>query len=1465
MTSDSSGDELNQSDLSLLRHYEAFEREVAIQQQLGGNLQSQQPGRIHFIRDPVDVRTSAVLGVQERVFRLRPRQEGQFIPRQNLRHVVEHGLREAMRDLINAEDIQDRDRIFVQIQSNRLNHATVGYNLLADEWREGSPRTQQLLTSLAAKLNSNEDFRNDTFNLSFVHVRGGPRGSGRRGYMPKHISIKRLREFKRCVIRIPQDDSGLCAPRALVTAKGLLDAGRNVNLRAKWIRNDRNGTRRDKAALELLHEANLQAGHFELKDIEQFSKTPMLQGFLIVVIDAERSYAPYTFGQGTQHLALLYDSGHYDVVTSLPALFASDFFCFHCFRPYNLQGHHLCPVNKGNFCNSCRQANCQEHALAYQNKTTPKVLCHDCNRYFYGPQCLLNHKTMAFSNRVTTRQRKSVCESCRRCKECNVFCRSHQQVKHHKCGWMFCRNCKFMVNVEVHQCYIQPIKDPLTDLALEHDEELLDLETIAEETEATNSEKQPTLPPMLVFFDIECMQGTERHLPNLLVAICQDSGDNFHVFKGEQCVDDFIGFLERLSDNGNQPLTVLAHNFKGYDSYPIIDALNRRRLDFQQLRTGGKVINLQFGINISMIDSVSFFQMPLAKLPKTFGLTELKKGYFPHLFNTPENQTYKGPIPAMEYYMPEVMKPGDDLDAFVKWHHEQSSKQVEFDFQKELLDYCKSDVKVLQEACMKFKRDFQDKAHFCPFTKLTIASACNTYYRMHCLKANKLSVEPVTGWRLNINHSHVSMEWLLWCEFHLQKPIQHARNTGECRIPGTRYSVDGFVPLPAPAKGIIYEFHGCWCHGCPKCFPSRTQSHKRLLDRSFEDVFQATKRKEKILKDLGYELVIMWECDWKKLKQSNANVQQFVDGLHLKPPLNPRDAFFGGRTNAGWLYAKCEGTQKIHYHDFKSVYPWVNKYCYYPIGHPDIHYNPGHLNIGAFFGIAKVTILPPSNLLFPVLPVRYESKLIFPLCQKCMEDNLTLPMLQRVALCSHPPEQRQLTGTWCTPEIEQAIAQGYTLKHIHEVWDFPDKEQGLFKDYIDTWLKIKEEASGYPKWCKTPEDQQRYIDLFFEREGIRLDPANIKRNDGLRALAKLMLNSMWGKFGQQSNKKQVRLFTDPQALIRFMDTEHHNISYISVLNHDRVEIHYTLDEHEVPPQLTTNIFVAAFTTMWARLRLLSALTHLQHRALYWDTDSVIHKDEENDEPIYPPEGDFLGDFTNELDTGEHIVEFCSGGPKNYGYLTSDQKVECKVKGFSLNKEGSQQLNYYIMQRNTLDELERPLQESRKLPIQQTYKIKRDAKKYHLHTMAETKLYQLVYCKRVVDPVTKRTYPYGYIQLNTDEDQANVNLLNDLWMSDTSSSSCSEDMDEDLEAAKTLCDFSDESHAVQTLHDMSRDSISSTPSPPPTPGNFLQAEQDVSRDSTPSPPPTPGRFLHQRLTRSDLSNKHSFLDWPCHKP
>ena len=57
-------------------------------------------------------------------------------------------------------------------------------------------------------------------------------------------------------------------------------------------------------------------------------------------------------------------------------------------------------------------------------------------------------------------------------------------------------------------------------------------------------------------------------------------------------------------------------------------------------------------------------------------------------------------------------------------------------------------------------------------------------------------------------------------------------------------------------------------------------------------------------------------------------------------------------------------------------------------------------------------------------------------------------MLQRSWVCSHRDSEIQITGTWCTPELNKAVEKGYKITYIHEVWHFSETRESLFKDYV---------------------------------------------------------------------------------------------------------------------------------------------------------------------------------------------------------------------------------------------------------------------------------------------------------------------------------------------------------------------------------------------------------------------------------
>ena len=247
---------------------------------------------------------------------------------------------------------------------------------------------------------------------------------------------------------------------------------------------------------------------------------------------------------------------------------------------------------------------------------------------------------------------------------------------------------------------------------------------------------------------------------------------------------------------------------------------------------------------------------------------------------------------------------------------------------------------------------------------------------------------------------------------------------------------------------------------------------------------------------------------------------------------------------------------------------------------------------------------------------------------------------------------------------------------------------------------------------------------------------------GRKTTAKLMLNSFWGKFGENLHKDITVPVTTPAQLFDIVSDTMTDIRQVCLCTPETLEVMHANLKDNQPDNAKTNIFITALTTCWARLKLYSYLQQLQHQVLYFDKGSVIYSWKTGQVDI--PLGDFLGDMTNELDDGDYIVDFTSGGPKNYGYITKKGKVCCKVRGFSLKSvRGSEQLNYKIMRQNVIDEVTEPMDERRNIKVVNPYFSTRDPTTKQLKVGPGTKRYGLVFDKRVVDPVTYKSYPYGY--------------------------------------------------------------------------------------------------------------------------
>ena len=88
-----------------------------------------------------------------------------------------------------------------------------------------------------------------------------------------------------------------------------------------------------------------------------------------------------------------------------------------------------------------------------------------------------------------------------------------------------------------------------------------------------------------------------------------------------------------------------------------------------------------------------------------------------------------------------------------------------------------------------------------------------------------------------------------------------------------------------------------------------------------EAVYETTKKRILLLQQAGYHVITMWECEWTRLKKENETVQTIVQSLQITKPLEPRDAFFRGRTNAIKLHHAVSEDEKNPLRGFHVTLP----------------------------------------------------------------------------------------------------------------------------------------------------------------------------------------------------------------------------------------------------------------------------------------------------------------------------------------------------------------------------------------------------------------------------------------------------------------------------------------------------------------------------------------------------------------
>ena len=632
--------------------------------------------------------------------------------------------------------------------------------------------TEKVLSHVEKVVQSNEEFRlNTTVNIDLIRVEM-PRGSGRTRVKRDIVNIRDYLKKKGSVITINNKDD-LCLARALVVSIARIEQ----DPRYAYIMDSRGWLQRERA-FDLHEAANVPLGPCGLNEVELFQQH--LVNYQIIVVSGDQNnsiiypHQPPANPNPEKSIYLYYQTNHFDVIRSLPGFLNTNYFCHTCHKPYDCTTDHMC---RG-MCRSCRGFGC-----VYEDGG---IMCNECDRLFKSQACYDRHKQQPINGGGRT-----VCEVIRVCQKCgNAMDVRKIRDGGHTCVDKECPTCKIQRDPRDpdHQCYMQQL-EPKEESSYNH----------------------------LLFFDFECTQEHGIHEVNLCVVY--DEAGEVGVFQGKNTVKDFCTWL--LTPQ-HQDCIVMAHNFQGYDSYPILKFLNENAIGCDPIYNGAKCVTLktkvrekhQFGIKIKFIDSLNFIPMALAKFPKTFAQPELCKGYFPHFFNKDENQDYVGPIPRQDDYGVNFMKP-EAREAFMTWHQEQVENNYVFDFRHEILEYCRSDVDIMQKCCLLYREmlkevtsmDGDAETGIDPFDQATtIAGYCMQVYRTKFLQKDTIALLPQHQ-QLKRKQSHEALQWLSYTAEKEEIRIQHARNGGEKRV--GNYYLDGYCEETHTA----YEYQGCYWHG----------------------------------------------------------------------------------------------------------------------------------------------------------------------------------------------------------------------------------------------------------------------------------------------------------------------------------------------------------------------------------------------------------------------------------------------------------------------------------------------------------------------------------------------------------------------------------------------------------------------------------------------------------------------------
>nr|AWX52929.1 hypothetical protein [Lactarius sp. (in: basidiomycete fungi)] len=300
-----------------------------------------------------------------------------------------------------------------------------------------------------------------------------------------------------------------------------------------------------------------------------------------------------------------------------------------------------------------------------------------------------------------------------------------------------------------------------------------------------------------------------------------------------------------------------------------------------------------------------------------------------------------------------------------------------------------------------------------------------------------------------------------------------------------------------------------------------------------------------------------------------------------------------------------EDNTKIYCYDVNSLYPYVMKEFDMPAGKPTLFYGDIRKVDPDAFGFFYCNIIAPDNLEHPIIQTHVKTESGF----------RTIAPL----------------GAWSdmifSKEMDNAIKYGYKFEIL---WGYKFKAKNIFKEYVETHYELR---LTYPK------------------------------SNPLNLIAKLLLNSLYGRFGMIDQFPEILIFDNKKSFNDFAKVFSEDVLNTIDLG-DKLLVKYISEDAKRSTMLYGNlethnvsIAIAAAITAYARVHMSQFKNNPNFKLYYSDTDSIYIDKALPNEFISQTE---LGKLKleNILTKGIFLA------PKTYSLLTKDDDLIYKVKGLS---------------------------------------------------------------------------------------------------------------------------------------------------------------------------------------------------------